>query len=200
VDDLIAVFRVRNLKWHLLAMVVTAVVVLTEGDWWFFSITRGNLSNMLGMTAGILGFFVPLLIPLGLYLTGRKEAAAGAFRAVLVASFVAAFYKIFTGRIQPEFLASVATTDISRGFQFGFFRHGIFWGWPSAHACVSFALSTFLALTYRRTVWVVLFAIAYAVFIAIGAAVSFHWLSDVIAGIIFGVLVGVVVAQTKSIH
>ncbi|HWP61261.1 MAG TPA: phosphatase PAP2 family protein, partial [Candidatus Paceibacterota bacterium] len=46
-----------------------------------------------------------------------------------------------------------------------------------------------------RNNWVRAIALLYAFFIATGAAIGFHWFSDVLAGVIFGSLAGYVVAK-----
>lgn len=198
------VFKGKNICWHFLAYVITYILVIEGFDWWFFGATRGELANILGWSAGLTGFIVPLLIPLVLYIVGRivgsknlKDSALGVVKAGMVAIAVIAIYKAFTGRIQPEFLTFVATTDISNQFNFGFMRHGIFWGWPSSHTGTAFAMSTYLTLWYREKKWIGVLVIAYAIFIGVGAAVSFHWFSDVIAGVIIGSLAGFVVYKNN---
>jgi membrane-associated phospholipid phosphatase len=197
---IINIYRNHNALWHLFAAGATFALVFSGFDWWFFSVTRGDVSNTLGMTAGLLGFFVPIAIPLWLYIAGKVKKNRDLIRislsvvqAGVIAMFVIAVYKAFTGRVEPEFLAAVATGDNSREFMFGFLRYGIFWGWPSSHTGVAFAMSVFLALWYRRKVWVGALAMIYSSFIAVGAAVSFHWFSDVFAGIIIGSLIGYVI-------
>jgi membrane-associated phospholipid phosphatase len=181
---IINIYRNHNALWHLFAAGATFALVFSGFDWWFFSVTRGDVSNTLGMTAGLLGFFVPIAIPLWLYIAGKVKKNRDLIRislsvvqAGVIAMFVIAVYKAFTGRVEPEFLAAVA----------------IFWGWPSSHTGVAFAMSVFLALRYRRKVWVGALAMIYSSFIAVGAAVSFHWFSDVFAGIIIGSLIGYVI-------
>jgi len=194
------VFTGCFLFWHLLAIVLTYILVVSGFDWWFFSVTRGDAVLFLGASAGLLGLFIPLIIPLLFYGFGvvRRTArynllAVHSFQAVVISFFIIAGYKALTGRIQPDFFDYGAVNDISRAFQFGFLRHGIFWGWPSSHAGVAFALSTFLFLWFRNKRWIGVFALFYASYIAFGASVSFHWFSDVLAGVIVGSLVGYVV-------
>ncbi len=193
-------FKGRNIFWHLFAIVSTYVLVMSGFDWWFFSVTRGETAMVLGMSAGMLGFFVPILVPLCMYVIGLmrkdvalKKIAAKSFVAVMVALIIIGAYKALTGRIEPEFLTSMAGIDNSRDFNFGFWRHGIFWGWPSSHTGVAFALSTFFAFLYREHKWLGIITILYALFIATGASVSFHWFSDAFAGIIVGSLAGYVI-------
>jgi len=197
-----AVFSPKNLSYHIAAIVLTYVLVISGFDWYFFEITRSPYLRILIMAAGIGGFFVPILLPVGMYLFGQLKknaeliaAGAASAQAVIVAWLVSSAYKAFTGRIQPEFLTQGPFTDISRDFNFGFLQHGIFWGWPSSHTAVACALATVLLVRYRKNKTVRFLALLYAILIASGAAVGFHWFSDVVAGVIIGTLVGVVVAK-----
>jgi membrane-associated phospholipid phosphatase len=85
--------------------------------------------------------------------------------------------------------------ELSHGFQFGIYRGGIFWGWPSSHTATAFAMSVALALFYKEKKWVGYVAVAYATYIGLGASMSFHWLGDVVMGVILGTICGVLVAK-----
>ena len=204
--EFLAVYRGRSLMWHALAIGLTATLVLSGADWRFFEATRSPVLYWPIMIAGIGGFFVPVVVPVGIYLWGEfarrpllmaKGAAAG--RAVIIAYAVSIIYKAFTGREEPEFLTTFSIIDNSRAFDFGFLDYGVFWGWPSSHAAVAFALS-FTLIFLSRSLLVRIPAVAYALFIGFGAAVGFHWLSDVLAGAILGTLVAVVASRNFSIR
>lgn len=196
------VFRGRNLFYHISAIVLTYALVVSGADWYFYEATRSSYFYPLIMAAGIGGFFVPVIVPVGMYAVGmlRKNAllalcgAAGA-QAVIVAWAISSFYKALTGRIQPEFLTQTSAIDSSRDFNFGFLEHGIFWGWPSSHTAVACALAAVLIVFYADNRAVRIAAFAFAALIASGAAIGFHWFSDVVAGVIIGSLVGVVIAR-----
>ncbi len=203
VPNVIGIFRGTRLLWHIAAAAITALLVLTGIDWWFYTETRHNFLVPIVYLAGIGGFFAPVLIPLALYLYGeftqrvriRLAGLAGA-QAVIIAWCVSSLYKAFTGRIEPEFLTTLLTDDRSRTFNFGFFEYGIYWGWPSSHTAVAFALAVAIAVCLRGGTAVRYAGGAYAVFTGFGAAVGFHWLSDVLAGAIIGSLVGLVVGRS----
>jgi membrane-associated phospholipid phosphatase len=108
---------------------------------------------------------------------------------------ISSVYKAFTGRIQPEFLTYTSLEDISRNFNFGFWEHGIFWGWPSSHTSVAFAMSVALIMLYPRNKVLAVLALAYAFFIGVGVSVSVHWFSDFVAGAIIGTIVGLAVTH-----
>lgn len=200
-QSLLCVYSARNLVWHALAIALTIVLVLTGLDWLYYTWTRSEILHPIVWAAGIGGFFVPVIVPFALYITGEVlgderllKAGISVAQAVIIALIVAALYKAFTGRIEPEFIFSIGDTDISRNFQFGLLKHGVFWGWPSSHAAVAFAGAAALSLSIRVR-WVQALAFLYALVIALGASVGFHWLSDVAAGAIIGILIGIVVAK-----
>lgn len=200
--NIIASFRGYNLLFHVLAGVLTYALVVTGADWAFFGATRSPSLRLLIMGAGIGGFFIPVIVPVGLYLWGEMKGRrdlmhrAGALaEAGVIAWLISSAYKAFTGRIQPEFLTNISSLDITREFHFGFLQNGIYWGWPSSHAAIAVAMSVALALLFPRNKVARYGALLYALFIALGASIGFHWLSDVVAGAIIGTLVGVVVAK-----
>lgn len=187
--------------WHLVAVGITAVIVLTGFDWWFFRQTRGEILLPLVMVEGIGGMIIPILVPIFLYIQGKKwksrkliRAAIAVTQAAAVAWIIVAVYKVFTGRIQPDFLFSIDPASVGSGFQFGFFEHGIFWGWPSHHTAVAVAGATVLYLALKNPL-ARFGACIWAGIVATGAAVGFHWFSDMVAGAIVGVVVGVAIWQ-----
>lgn len=183
--------------WHIVAFAITAILVLGGVDWWFFQITRNEALYPIIMLAGIGGFFVPILLPVFLYLWGNKrrdrgylDAAKGVAQASAISWIIVAVYKAFTGRVEPEFLTTFNSADISRNFQFGFLEHGIFWGWPSHHTVVAVAGATVLYLSIKNLP-IRVGLIVWALIVASGASIGFHWLSDVVAGTIVGLAVGI---------
>lgn len=203
-ERFLAVYRGKNVFYHIAAVVLTYAFVASGFDWYFFEVTRSPYFYPLTMAAGISGFFIPVFVPIGMYVAGeiRKNAslvAHGAIsaQAVIVAWAVSSFYKALTGRIQPEFLTQTSFTDSSHDFNFGILKHGIFWGWPSSHTAVACALAATLIVCYGNNRIVRYSALFFAVLVASGAAIGFHWFSDVLAGVIIGTLAGVVVARGK---
>lgn len=199
-------YRGYRWLWHVLAAVLTFALVVSGFDWWFFEHTRSNTLQPLIWAAGLGGFLVPVLLPVVLYWWGewygsRKlmRAATALAQAEIIAIVISSVYKAFTGRVQPEFLTTFNTADISHQFLFGFFRHGIFWGWPSSHAAVACAGMAVLFLSVKN--WFARFVIImYALVVSAGAAVGFHWFSDVVAGVIIGTLIGVSVYKNSAVY
>jgi membrane-associated phospholipid phosphatase len=195
--------RAKSLWWHAAAIALTAVLVLSGFDWWFFEHTRSVWEWMI-YAAGIGGFFVPVLVPVALYALGAARRSAELLRASgavaqaeIIAWTISSIYKAFTGRMQPEFLTQ-SGVDISRQFHFGFFEHGIFWGWPSSHAAVAVAGVGALIWSFPHSRAVRILAPLYAALVCFGAAVGFHWFSDVVAGTLIAISVAKAVGRNFS--
>ncbi|MEI7719879.1 MAG: phosphatase PAP2 family protein [bacterium] len=199
-------FRDRNLLWHALAIALTYACVTSGFDWLYFEHTRSSLLFAATLPASILGFFVPIILPAALYLIGtlRKDArmqraGTAVAQAGIIAWLVSSTYKAFTGRIQPYFTpyySHLPTVDISHQFHFGFWQHGIFWGWPSSHAAVACAGMVALLLLYAEKKFLCIILLLYIVYIAFAVSVSIHWFSDSLAGAIIGTTIGVAVAKS----
>ena len=85
--------------------------------------------------------------------------------------------------------------NITHVFHFGFLRGGIFWGWPSSHTTIAFAMAVALLSLYPKNKIIRYLAIAYALYVGIGVSITIHWFSDFIAGVIFGTVIGIVVGK-----
>lgn len=202
---LFASFKGKYIVFHIAAIIITTFLVLTGTDWEFYEMTRLDALYPLIMLAGIGGFFVPIVLPFVLYEAGKRkknkreiELAIMIFKASLIAWIIVAIYKVFTGRIEPEFLTTYNHIDNSHQFQFGFLRYGIFWGWPSHHAAVASAAATVLYFAGKSKALKVS-ALIWASVVSLGAAVGFHWLSDVVAGVLVGYAVGASVSKKPNI-
>jgi membrane-associated phospholipid phosphatase len=114
-------------------------------------------------------------------------------QAEILGAFVAAAYKAFTGRVHPTRNVGV---DISHVFKFGFLRGGVFWGWPSSHTTIAFAMAVTVFALFPKRRWVGLLAILYACYIGIGVSMTIHWFSDFVAGAIIGSVIGTVVGRS----
>jgi membrane-associated phospholipid phosphatase len=190
-----------NIFWHLLAIVLTYILVVTGFDWAYY---RAMLPyEPILLPAAIIGFFVPIVapfIPLALSVMWKnkefRNIAYAIFQADILALFVAACYKAVTGRAHPDPFLPGPLTDITHVFHFGFLKAGIFWGWPSSHAAVAFALAATLWILLPKNKAVRATMAVYAIYIAIGVSATIHWFSDVVAGIIIGTLIGVIVARS----
>ena len=196
-------FHRYNILWHALAIGLTFGLVTTGVDWSYFEYTRGDTLFFITLPAAIGGFFIPIILPVGMYVIAewRKNpdllgSSAVLAQAELIALLISSTYKAFTGRIQPEFFTYLSNVDVSHQFNFGFLQHGIFWGWPSSHTAVAFAMAATIFCIYPHSKSFRYMAALYALYIAFGSSISIHWLSDVVAGAIIGTAIGVAVARS----
>jgi membrane-associated phospholipid phosphatase len=203
-DTIKCCFSGKFLVWQGIAIALTALLVLSGFDWYFFTITRAPILRNLVFPAIIAGAFLPIMIPLGLLLIGKvtkdktmRIAAWGIGQAALYGWILSAVYKSLTGRIPPVLMSQSEHigADISRVFQFGFMRGGVFWGWPSSHTTVAFAMAAALYIMFPKNKILYICAFAYALYVGLGISVSIHWFSEFAAGAIFGSLVGLVVGK-----
>lgn len=191
-------FSRRNLFFHLLAIALTYIIVMSGFDWWYFNITRIPLLHNILFPAVIIGIIFPIVAPAIFYIIGQTQKSAryihmayALFHAEIVSYVISIFYKSITGRIPPLFTDSAI--DISRKFNFGFLKNGIFWGWPSSHTTVAFAMAVTLIMLYPKNKILKYGALLYALYVGLGVSISIHWFSEFIAGIIFGSITGAVV-------
>jgi membrane-associated phospholipid phosphatase len=205
-ENVAASFKNNNWVWHLVMIGLTYLLVVSDFDWWYFESTRSVIIRDIALPAAPIGFLLPISIPFIIYFIGKKEgdrrmmnAASATAQAGMIAALLTAVYKAFTGRLQPQLVAHPPiTVDISNAFNFGFLKHGIFWGWPSSHTAVAFAMAITLALLYRNKKALVYSLVIYALYIGLAVSVTIHWFSDFVAGAILGTVVAFVVA--KSFH
>jgi membrane-associated phospholipid phosphatase len=200
--NLIACFSGRNLLWHGVAILGTFAIVMSGFDWWYF-VTAQSLSVQFLFSSAVIGGLVPMFLPLGLVVFGllrknktREIVGWALLQATILGSLISSTYKAFTGRIQPNL--SNALIDSSHGFQFGFWEHGIFWGWPSSHTTIAFAMVMAFVTLFPGSKKVRVLAPVYAFYIGIGISTNIHWFSEFFAGAIIGTVIGVVVGKSFS--
>lgn len=195
-------FRGRYLAIQITAVILTYATVVSGLDWSYFLATRRSTLHALFFPALMAGSLLPVLGPLVLLLIGylrknksliRNAWALG--QATLLGSALSSFYKVFTGRLQPNM--KNVTVDISHTFRFGVLRGGIFWGWPSSHTTIAFATAITAAWLYRKNRPIPLLAVIYATYVGIGVAtVGIHWLSEALAGALIGTVIGIQVGKS----
>ena len=209
--NVIAIFSGRNLLWHAAAIALTIVIVTSGGDWAYYRWTRAGTFSVLARPALGLGMLMPVLWPLALLVSGlalknrRLITTAWALgQAALLAYLITSCYKAITGRRPPPFhghvgtlaLSGSALTDSSHGFQFGFLKGGIFWGWPSGHTTVAFSMAICLIMLYPKNKVIVFSALVYAFYIGFAVSVTIHWFSEFAAGAIIGSVIGMTVGRS----
>lgn len=196
------IFYGRNLFWHALAIGLTVLMVASGCDWQWFCWTRVHWIITAAWPGIVIGGLLPLVGTLSLILTAcvidrpRVQLTGWALgQAALLGWLVSSGYKAFTGRLPPPMdrnftTLAVPLVDSSHGFQLGWWHGGIFWGWPSGHTTVAFAMAVTLVTLHGQSKWVRAAALAYALYIGLAVSVTIHWASEFVAGAIFGSLIG----------
>jgi membrane-associated phospholipid phosphatase len=198
--NLIACFQGRMILWHLLAIVLTLILVQSGFDGFYFRITNQPTLRAWMFPSAPIGGLIPLLLPLGLIFFGNftknpKITLSGWVigQAALAGSLISSAYKTVTGRAHPVYTGN---TDISHTFHFGWLRGGVFWGWPSSHTTIAFAMAVAVMKLFPERKPLGLIALAYALYIGLGVSMNIHWFSDFAAGVILGTLIGTVVGKS----
>lgn len=199
--NIFTLYKGHNLLLQIIFIIITSVLVVTGFDWFYYESTRGSVLQSFLFPAVILGFFIPIILFIYMFLysiiTRNKRTlntTYAIFQAGLLGLGISSLYKVFTGRVGlPHILSSI---DTSRIFQFGFYRGGAFEGWPSSHTSVAFAISMALFTLYPENKLIRYVSIAYAFYIGIGVSVNIHWFSDFIAGAILGTIIGITVGKS----
>lgn len=207
-ENLLACFRLHVLPLHLLAFVLTWLLVNSEFDWKYYIATQNSNFKFIFFPALFLGGILPILIPFFLYIYGKNNKNTNLIRiagtlgqAALLGLLISFFYKALTGRAEPDFYSSNILADLSHGFRFGLLRGGVFWGWPSSHTTIAFSMATALIAFFPKNRKVFFFALLWAFYVGIGVAtVGIHWFSEFIAGAIFGSLTGTIVGRSYYWH
>ncbi|HEV2436544.1 MAG TPA: phosphatase PAP2 family protein [Verrucomicrobiae bacterium] len=197
--NLMGCFKGWKLAWHLVAIILTVILVMSDLDWRYFLATRSPELRRWMWPAVVIGMFLPIYLPLLLLAVGFLARSAriiltgwAVAQAELLGALIVVAYKAFTGRGHP---AHIAGADISHVFHFGFLRGGVFWGWPSSHTTIAFAMALTVFTLYPKQRWLGCLAILYAFYIGIGVSMTIHWFSDFVAGAIIGSVIGAVVGK-----
>lgn len=199
--NIVGSFRGMNIVLFILAVIATFAIVQTGTDWRYLLAVRDPDLNRMFFPALILGGVLPISLPLFLLLYGRlynsgiaSHTAWALGQAALIGSLISSTLKALTGRVHPN-LYDLAV-DSSRQFQFGFLEHGIFWGWPSSHTTIAFAMALTLILLFPKRRHYVFYALVYALYVGIGVSLSIHWLSEFVAGALIGTAIGLTVGAS----
>ena len=189
-----------RIVWHLVAILLTVILVLSGFDWNWFLATRSPALRAWMWPAVGLGALLPLVLPPYLLAAGFviqnariKLTGWATGQAELIGALIAATYKAFTGRVHP---AHVVGDDISHVFRFGWMRGGVFWGWPSSHTTIAFAMAVTVFALCPKQRWLGWVAILYAFYVGVAVSMTIHWFSDFAAGSIIGSVIGAVVGKS----
>jgi membrane-associated phospholipid phosphatase len=198
--NLIGCFQGRRIVWHIIAILLTFILVMSSFDWRYFLATHNPAFRSWMFPAVRIGGLLPLTLPLILFALGIIARSARTIltgwavgQAALLGSLVSSAYKAVTGRAHPS---HVVGADISHVFHFGFLRGGVFWGWPSSHATIAFAMAATVFTLCAKRRWLGFVALLYACYVGIGVSMTIHWFSDFVAGAIIGSVIGAVVGKS----
>ena len=190
--------------WHLLFIALTFICVTSGFDWFYFCSTRSPVLREWMFPSAVIGGLVPLTLPLSLIVSGFITSQArlsltgwAVGQAALIGSLLSSTYKAFTGRVHPEHFIGA---DLSHDFRFGWLRGGVFWGWPSSHTTIAFAMAVTVFTVFPKQRWLGRLALLYALYIGLGVSMTIHWCSDFVAGAILGTVIGVVVGKSFGHH
>jgi membrane-associated phospholipid phosphatase len=193
----------KNLLFHLLAIVLTFIIVRSNLDWFYFAyFLNTKIYNFL-FPGIIIGGLTPIIVPAYFYISGavrrnmRYTIVGDALAQSTILGFlISTTYKSLTGRIPPPYINS--GTNVSHGFHFSLFHGNLFWGWPSSHTTIAFATGFCLIYLFPKSKLVRIFAPLYALYIGLSVSMTIHWLSEFTAGAIIGIMIGRIVG--KSFH
>ena len=198
--NLFRCFTGWRLVWHAVAILLTLILVMSGFDWRYFLATRNpTLLEWMWPAVGI-GGLLPLILPPFLIIVGfiivnarAKLTGCAILQAELIGLVVSSAYKALTGRMHP---AHNIGEDITHVFRFGLLRGGMFWGWPSSHTTIAFAMAVTVFMLFPKWRWLGCLAILYALYVGLGVSMTIHWFSDFVAGAILGTVIGVVVGRS----
>lgn len=200
-QNIASLYKGRNLFWQISFIVLTYILVISGFDWYYYQLTNTEIIHLLSFPAVILGFFVPIFLPICILLYSifvKNKRNINTAYAIIQSAFlgfaISSFYKVFTGRVGlPHILNSINTSEI---FKFGFYRGGAFQGCPSSHTTVAFSIAMTLYTLYPENKLIKYGSIAYAVYIGLGVSTTIHWFSDFISGAILGTIIGIIVGKS----
>jgi membrane-associated phospholipid phosphatase len=200
--NLTGCFKGWKLAWHLVAILLTFILVMSGFDWRYCLATRNPALRSWMWPAVIIGGLLPICLPLlllafGFLAKSTKTILTGwaVAQAELLGALIVVAYKAFTGRAHP---AHNVGADLSHVFRFGFLRGGVFWGWPSSHTTIAFAMAVTVFTLHPKYWWLSLATILYAFYVGVGVSMTIHWFSDFAAGAIIGSVIGTVVGKSFS--
>jgi hypothetical protein len=107
--NIIRCFKGYNLLWHLLAIVLTCIIVTSGFDWYYFISSQKSILRTLFFPAVRLGMILPITVPLILLAAGvlRKdfkwfsEFVAGAVIGSLIGAVVGKSFKRRRSSVEP---------------------------------------------------------------------------------------------------
>jgi membrane-associated phospholipid phosphatase len=165
---------------------------------------------MTGRNANYIGYAVPMLTPVTLYLTGlsvknEKLQITGLAltQSLMLTMLIQTPLKIATGRTWPG-IVDGWDSPLSRrsdradnySCEFNWLNLDAIGGWPSGHTANAFSAAATIAQIYHDNIMLKVAVYTYASLLGLGMSVYDHWASDVIAGALIGIAVGTTVGKS----
>ncbi|MDR0495864.1 MAG: phosphatase PAP2 family protein [Treponema sp.] len=180
-------------------------------DWKWNRLAYNNeWMPMIGGNANYIGYVVPALTPITLYLTGfatknEKLQITGLalVQSLMLTMLIQTPLKIATGRTWPGIVdgwdsplsrRSERSDDYSG--EFNWFNFDAIGGWPSGHTANAFSAAATISQIYHDNILLKIAVYAYASLLGLGMSVYDHWASDVIAGALIGAAIGTTVGRS----
>lgn len=186
----------------------TWAFIETGLDWKWRTIAYNNpwLSGS-GIPALYIGYAVPGIAPLAVYLAGRffndtklQITGMALTQTLFLTLGVQAVLKMSSGRALPGIITGLDHTRSSRtddfSGEFTLFNMNCIGGWPSSHTANAFSAAAVIAELYHDKPAVKIGVFTYAVLMGLGISVSVHWASDVFAGALIGYAIGKTVGKS----
>jgi membrane-associated phospholipid phosphatase len=186
----------------------TWAFIETGADWqWNRAAYHDATLATAGLPALYVGYVVPALTPVSLYVAGRLRGDArlqitgmALTQSLMLTLGIQSLLKISTGRALPGIVddldqyRSVDTADFSG--EFDWFNMNAIGGWPSGHTANAFAAAATIAELYKGNTPLTIAVYSYAALIGLGVSLNVHWASDVLAGALIGYAVGKTVGRS----
>jgi len=206
-NNILNSFKGNNIYFHLAGIASSYLLVTQDVDYHverYFNEHEGfgNFTRPVLIT----GAFLPFVVGGGLFAYAKAkndDETLGASYAVLQASLIEFLYnstlKAFTGRANPDWRHNADMDSLSKTFNFGFMRGGIFWGWPSGHTSSTMAVVAALTNYYPDKLWLKIAGYSLVAYTILGVSSinrgGMHWFSDGVAAAFMAYAIGSTVGK-----
>jgi len=160
-----------------------------------------------GMPMVYIGYLVPGITPIAMYITGRsihntklQVAGLALTQSLFLTLGMQTVLKVVTGREQPDIITELDhtrdewTSDFSGDFDW--FNMNFIGGWPSGHTANAFSAAATISELYHDNIPLQIGVWTYASLVGLGMSISVHWASDVFAGALIGYAIGKTVGKS----
>ena len=154
-----------------------------------------------GMPLVYIGYVVPGITPVAVYLTGHfihntklQITGLALTQSLALTLGIQTVLKMVTGRALPGIVTELDHTRTARANdfsgEFGWFSPNFIGGWPSGHTANAFSAAGTISEIYHDNLALQIGVWTYAALMGLGVSISVHWASDVFAGALIGYAIG----------